>query len=119
MKKIEAVLMPHKLDDVRAAMIELDLEQFVVGELTAHEPEDAVQGRWGNKWHTDFRPRLRLEVVVDDEIATTAAQAILRAARTRYPNEASVTIATVEEVVEIVAEPPMTELTHRHVSAHA
>ncbi|MGO9454770.1 MAG: P-II family nitrogen regulator [Candidatus Binataceae bacterium] len=119
MKKIEALLMPHKLDDVRAAMIKMDLEQFIVGELTAHEPEEAARGRWGSQWHTDFRPRLRLEVVVDDEVAARAAQAILRAARTRYPAEASVTMATVEEVVEIAADHRMIEPAHRHVSAHA
>ncbi|MGO9602266.1 MAG: P-II family nitrogen regulator [Candidatus Binataceae bacterium] len=119
MKKIEVLLMPHKLDDVRAAMSKMDLEQFVVGELSAHEPEEVARGRWGNQWHTDFRPRLRLEVVVNDEIAARAAQAILRAARTRYPAEASVTMASVEEVVEIAADHRMTEPAHRHASAHA
>jgi nitrogen regulatory protein PII len=119
MKKIEAVFMPHKLDDVRNAMGELGLEKFVVSELSAHEPE-LNNGSWGREWHPDFRPRLKLEVLVKNETATEAARAILHAARTRHPLESEVTIATVEEAVEIGDDQaPAKHAENSPVTAHA
>lgn len=119
MKKIEAVFMPHKLDDVRGAMSEVGLEQYVVSELTAHEPE-LNKWRWGSEWHPDFRPRLKLEVLVKNETANQAARAILHAARTRHSIESAVTISTVEEVVEVEDDQPTTLRIERpRATAHA
>ena len=101
MKRIEAVFVPHKFDQVRAAMTSLGLSQFSVSELNAYEPEQASNDRWGSQWQEDFSPRLKLEMVVEDEIAREVALAILRAARTRHTSEASVTMTTVETVVDI------------------
>jgi len=82
-------------------MTALNLPQYVVSELNAHEPEQAGNLRWSSLWHEDFSPRLKLEVVVDDGIARQVARAILRTARTRQDAETSVRMTTVETVVEI------------------
>jgi len=82
-KKIEAVIKPHKLDEVKEA-----LNKVGVTGLTAYE----VKGFGRQKGHTeiyrgaeytvDFVPKTKIEVVVDDDLATTVEDAIIEAART-------------------------------------
>jgi|SRR5215469_6368404 len=101
MKKIEAVFVSQKFDHVTAAMTDLNLTHYPVSELNAHEPEQAGNLRWSRVWREDFAPRLKLEVVVDDGIARDVARTILNVVRSRRAGEASVTMSTVETVVEI------------------
>jgi len=100
MKKIEAVFVPQKFDQVRAVMVSLNLNQFLLTALSAHEAEPATTLRWSSDWQEDLAPRLKLEVLVDDDTAQDVARAILGAARTRHAREAFVTMSSVESVVE-------------------
>ena len=100
-KKIEAVFPPFKLDDVRDVLVENDVREFIVTEISAHEVERATAERWGRQNLTDLAPRLKLEMAISDRDATAIAYAILRAARTRRPEDTNVTIALVEQLVEI------------------
>jgi nitrogen regulatory protein P-II 1 len=82
-KKIEAIIKPHKLEDVKDA-----LNKLGVAGLTAYE----VKGYGRQKGHTevyrgaeytvDFRPKVKIEVVVDDELAPKVEDAIVELART-------------------------------------
>jgi nitrogen regulatory protein PII len=82
-KKIEAIIKPHKLEDVKEA-----LNKIGVAGLTAYE----VKGYGRQKGHTeiyrgaeytvDFRPKVKIEVVVDDEVAQAVEDAIVETART-------------------------------------
>ncbi len=106
MKKIEAIVKPHKLEDVKEA-----LNALGVTGLTAYE----VKGYGRQKGHTevyrgaeytvDFRPKVKVEVVVDDELAPRVEEALIEAARTgkigdgkifTYDCEAAVRIRTGE-----------------------
>jgi nitrogen regulatory protein PII len=100
-KKIEAVFLPFKLDDVRDVLVENNVREFIVTEINAHEVERAPAERWGRQNLTDLAPRLKLEMAISDRDATAIAYAILRAARTRRPEDTNVTIALVEQLVEI------------------
>lgn len=83
MKKIEAVIKPHKLEEVKDA-----LNALGVAGLTAYE----VKGFGRQKGHTevyrgaeytvDFRPKVKIEVIVDDDLVEQVEQAIIMAART-------------------------------------
>lgn len=83
MKKIEAIIKPHRLEDVKEA-----LNAIGVAGLTAYE----VKGYGRQKGHTeiyrgaeytvDFRPKVKIEVVVDDDAAQAVEDAIVEAART-------------------------------------
>ena len=83
MKKIEAIIKPHKLEDVKEA-----LNKLGVAGLTTYE----VKGYGRQKGHTevyrgaeytvDFRPKVKIEVVVDDEVASGVEEAFIEAART-------------------------------------
>jgi nitrogen regulatory protein P-II 1 len=82
-KKIEAIIKPHKLEDVKDA-----LNKLGIAGLTAYE----VKGFGRQKGHTevyrgaeytvDFRPKVKIEVVVDDELASKVEDAIVEMART-------------------------------------
>ena len=83
MKKIEAIIKPHKLEDVKEA-----LNKLGVAGLTAYE----VKGFGRQKGHTevyrgaeytvDFRPKVKIEVVVEDDLAAKVEEALIEAART-------------------------------------
>ena len=102
MKKIEAVIKPHKLDDVKDA-----LHTLGVSGMTAYE----VKGFGRQKGHTeiyrgaeytvDFVPKLKLEVVVDDDLAPKVEAAIVDAARTGKIGDGKVFTYDCESAVRI------------------
>jgi nitrogen regulatory protein P-II 1 len=101
-KKIEAVVKPHKLDDVKDA-----LHALGVTGMTAYE----VKGFGRQKGHTeiyrgaeytvDFVPKLKIEVVVDDDIAPKVEEAIIEAARTGKIGDGKIFVTAVEECIRI------------------
>lgn len=102
MKKIEAIIKPHKLEDVKNALSALG-----VAGLTAYE----VKGYGRQKGHTeiyrgaeytvDFRPKVKIEVVVDDEKASAVEEAIVEQARTDKIGDGKVFTYDCESAVRI------------------
>ena len=102
MKKIEAVIKPHKLDEVKD-----ELGKLGVQGLTAYE----VKGFGRQKGHTeiyrgaeytvDFVPKAQIELVVDDSLAEPAERAILEAARTGKIGDGKIFTVDVESAVRI------------------
>jgi nitrogen regulatory protein P-II 1 len=102
MKKIEAVIKPHKLDQVKEA-----LQALGVAGMTAYD----VKGYGRQKGHTevyrgseytiDFVPKTKIEVVVDDDLAPKVEQAIVEAARTGKIGDGKVFIYDAEGAVRI------------------
>ncbi len=102
MKKIEAIVKPHKLEDVKEA-----LNGLGVAGLTAYE----VKGFGRQKGHTevyrgaeytvDFRPKVKIEVVVNDDLASQVEDAIIEAARTGKIGDGKVFTYDCESAVRI------------------
>jgi nitrogen regulatory protein P-II 1 len=102
MKKIEAIIKPFKLDDVREALSEIG-----IAGMTALE----VKGFGRQKGHTelyrgaeyviDFLPKVKLEVVVKDDQAESCIEAITNAARTGKIGDGKIFVSSVERVVRI------------------
>ena len=102
MKLVTAIVKPFTIDDVKAA-----LEQAGIHGLTISE----VQGYGRQKGHTevyrgaeyavDFVPKIRVEVVVDDETAGTAVQLIVDAARTGKIGDGKVWVTPVESIIRV------------------
>jgi nitrogen regulatory protein P-II 1 len=102
MKKIEAIIKPFKLDEVREALSEIG-----VAGLTAIE----VKGFGRQKGHTelyrgaeyvvDFLPKIKLELVVPDNMVDAAMEAIIKAARTGKIGDGKIFVSAVEQVVRI------------------
>jgi nitrogen regulatory protein PII len=102
MKKVEAIIAPYKLEDVRDSLLARGIEGLSVSEVrgTGHEPVQASYYR-GTPYVIDFHPKVKLETVVCDEDAMPTAYAIVEAARTGRMGDGKVTIAAVEDVVRI------------------
>jgi nitrogen regulatory protein P-II 1 len=102
MKKVEAIISPHKLEDVRDSLLARGIEGLSVSEVcgTGHEPVRVSYYR-GTQYEIDFHPKVKLETVVCDEDAMPTAYAIVDAARTGRVGDGKVTIAAVEDVVRI------------------
>ena len=102
MKKIEAIIKPHKLDDVKTALAALGIQG-----LTAYE----VKGFGRQKGHTeiyrgseytvDFLPKVKIEVAVADDIAPKAIDAIVRAAKTGKIGDGKIFVIPLDEIVRI------------------
>ena len=102
MKKVEAIIKPFKLDDVREALSEIG-----VGGMTATE----VKGFGRQKGHTelyrgaeyvvDFLPKVKIEMVIDDDKVDECIEAITTAARTGKIGDGKIFVTTVERVVRI------------------
>ena len=83
MKKIEAIIKPHKLDDVKEALNALGVQGMTVTDVRGYGRQKGHTEIYrGAEYTVDFVPKVKIEIVVDDDIAEQAEQAILMAART-------------------------------------
>ena len=102
MKKIEAVIKPFKLDEVREALSAIGVSGLTVTE---------VQGFGRQKGHTelyrgaeyvvDFLPKVKVELVVPEKLVESAIEAIIKAARTGKIGDGKIFVTSVEQVVRI------------------
>jgi nitrogen regulatory protein P-II 1 len=83
MKKIEAVIKPHKLDEVKEALQALGISGMTVFEVKGFGRQKGhTEVYRGNEYTVDFVPKTKIEIVVDDDLAPKVEQAIVDAART-------------------------------------
>jgi nitrogen regulatory protein PII len=112
MKKVEAVFLPSKLDEVRDTMFSHGVHRFLAGSAVIHEYEHP-DSRWGTQGEDEESSTMKVEAIVPDEVADSLAHAILEVARTRHP-VAMVTVSPVDEVLEMAAGQKRT--THRRAT---
>ncbi|PKY12125.1 transcriptional regulator [Acidithiobacillus marinus] len=102
MKKIEAIIKPFKLDDVREALQEIGLAGMTVTEVKGFGRQKGHTELYrGAEYVVDFLPKLKLEVVVDDEMADRAIEAIEQSARTGKIGDGKIFVSAVERVIRI------------------
>jgi nitrogen regulatory protein P-II 1 len=102
MKKIEAVIKPFKLEDVKAALQEIGIEGMTVGEVKGFGRQKGHTEIYrGSEYTVDFLPKIKLEVVVPDAVAAAAAEAIVRAAKTGKIGDGKVFVSHVENAIRI------------------
>ncbi len=83
MKKIEAIIKPHKLDEVKEALNAIGVAGMTVTDVRGYGRQKGhTEVYRGAEYTIDFVPKIKIECVVDDDIAEKAEQAILAAART-------------------------------------
>jgi len=102
MKKIEAIIKPFKLDEVKDALHDIGLQGITVTEAKGfgRQKGHSEQHR-GPEYVVDFLPKVKLEVVCDDALVDRAVEAITAAARTGRIGDGKIFISAVEEVVRI------------------
>jgi nitrogen regulatory protein P-II 1 len=102
MKKIEAIIKPFKLDEVKEALHNLGLAGMTVVEAKGFGRQKGHTELYrGAEYVVDFLPKVKIEVVMDDQLVERAIEAIQKAAETGRIGDGKIFISSVEEVVRI------------------
>lgn len=105
MKKIEAIIKPFKLDDVKAALAELGVEGMTVIEVKGFGRQKGHTEIYrGSEYTVDFLPKIKVETVLSDELVDQAVSAIVAAARTNKIGDGKIFVSPVDEAVRIRTE---------------
>jgi nitrogen regulatory protein P-II 1 len=102
MKKIEAVIKPFKLEEVREALSEIGVSGLTVTEVKGFGRQKGHTELYrGAEYTVDFLPKVKVEVVMQDSMVEKAVDAIIRAARTGKIGDGKIFVTNVEQVVRI------------------
>ncbi len=102
MKKIEAIIKPFKLDDVREALSEAGVSGLTVTEVKGFGRQKGHTELYrGAEYVVDFLPKVKIELVVDDKILDRCIEAITGAARTGKIGDGKIFVTPVEQVIRI------------------
>jgi nitrogen regulatory protein P-II 1 len=102
MKKIEAIIKPFKLDEVKEALHEVGLQGITVTEAKGFGRQKGHTELYrGAEYVVDFLPKVKVEVVLDDDMVERALEAIQQAAKTGRIGDGKIFVSTVEEVIRI------------------
>jgi nitrogen regulatory protein PII len=102
MKKIEAIIKPFRLEDVKNALAELGIQGMTLTEVKGcgHQ-RGHTEIYQGNEYTTDFLPKLKIDLVVPNAQVEAALNAIVQAAKTGKIGDGKIFISTLDEVVRI------------------
>ncbi len=102
MKKIEAIIKPFKLEEVKEALAEIGVEGMTVSEVKGFGRQKGHTEIYrGSEYTVDFLPKIKIEVVLTDELTDKAVDAIVKAAKTGKIGDGKVFISPVLEAVRI------------------
>lgn len=102
MKKIEAVIKPFKLDEVREALSEVGVSGLTVTEVKGFGRQKGHTELYrGAEYVVDFLPKIKVEVVVADALLDTAVDSIIQAAHTGKIGDGKIFVSNVERVIRI------------------
>jgi nitrogen regulatory protein P-II 1 len=102
MKKIEAIIKPFKLEEVKDALADLGIEGMTVSEVKGFGRQKGHTEIYrGSEYTVDFLPKIKIEVVLGEDVVEKAAAAIVKAAKTGKIGDGKVFISPVEEAIRI------------------
>jgi nitrogen regulatory protein P-II 1 len=102
MKRIEAIIKPFKLEEVKDALSEIGIEGMTVTEVKGFGRQKGHTEIYrGSEYTVDFLPKVKLEIVVPDELVAKTAEAIVKAAKTGKIGDGKIFVTAVEQVVRI------------------
>ena len=102
MKKIEAIIKPFKLDEVKEALQEVGIQGITATEAKGFGRQKGHTELYrGAEYVVDFLPKVKIEVVIDDGLAERAVEAIQTAAKTGRIGDGKIFVSTVEEAIRI------------------
>ena len=105
MKKIEAIIKPFRLTDVKDALNELGIQGMTVSEVKGFGRQKGHTEIYrGSEYTVDFLPKIKIETVVADNLKDAAVQAIIKAAKTGKIGDGKVFISSIEEATRIRTE---------------
>lgn len=102
MKKLEIIIRPFKLDEVKETLAGLDVKGMTVTEVKGFGRQRGHKEVYrGAEYQVDFMPKVKIEVVIDDAQVKTVVDAVVKAARTGKVGDGKIFISTVEDVLRI------------------
>jgi len=105
MKKIEAIIRPHKLDEVHSALQEAGFSGLTVSEIRGYGRQKGHKEIYrGSEYNIEFVPKLKLELVCDDDKLESAISIIIKYAKTGQVGDGKIFVLTVEETIRIRTE---------------
>ena len=105
MKKIEAIIKPFKLEEVKDALGEIGIEGMTVTEVKGFGRQKGHTEIYrGSEYTVDFLPKIKIEVVLADTMVSQAVEAIVKAARTGKIGDGKVFVSPIENAVRIRTE---------------
>ncbi len=105
MKKIEAIIKPFKLEDVKEALSTLGVEGMTVSEVKGFGRQKGHTEIYrGSEYTVDFLPKIKIEVVLADSMVTSAVEAIVKAAKTGKIGDGKVFVSPIDNAIRIRTE---------------
>jgi len=105
MKKIEAIIKPFKLEDVKEALSGLGVEGMTVSEVKGFGRQKGHTEIYrGSEYTVDFLPKIKIEVVLADSMVDSAVDAVVKAAKTGKIGDGKVFVSSIENAIRIRTE---------------
>jgi len=102
MKKVEAIIKPFKLDEVKEALNDVGVQGITVSEVKGFGRQKGHTELYrGAEYVVDFLPKIKLEIIVPDELVSQVVEAIEKTARTGRIGDGKIFVTNVEDVVRI------------------
>lgn len=102
MKKIEAIIRPFKLDEVKEALVEEGIRGLTITEIRGYGRQKGHTETYrGSEYRIEFVPKIKIEIVVNDDKLDTVVDAILRSAKTGQVGDGKIFISEIADVIRI------------------
>jgi nitrogen regulatory protein P-II 1 len=102
MKKIEAIVKPFKLDEVKDALTKIGIQGMTVSEVRGFGRQKGQAEYYrGTEYKVDFVPKSKIELIVPDELVSQVIETIQRAAKTGKIGDGKIFLSSVDEVIRI------------------
>ncbi|MDH7603308.1 MAG: P-II family nitrogen regulator [Melioribacter sp.] len=102
MKKIEAIIRPFKLDEVKEALLEIGVHGMTITEVRGYGRQKGHKETYrGSEYQIEFVPKLKIEIVVDDSILEKVVDAILTTAKTGQVGDGKIFISDISDAIRI------------------
>lgn len=102
MKRIEAIIKPFKLEDVKDALAEIGIDGMTVSEVKGYGRQKGHSELYrGAEYVVDFLPKIKMEMIVNDEMVDQATAVIVEAARTGKIGDGKIFVTDVEKIIRI------------------
>jgi nitrogen regulatory protein P-II 1 len=102
MKKIEAIIQPHKLDEVKAALIGIGVQGMTISEVRGHGRQKGHTETYrGAEYNVDLLPKVKIEMFVQDSRTEQIIEALSAAARSGKIRDGKIIVSPIEEIIRI------------------
>ncbi|MGD1922156.1 MAG: P-II family nitrogen regulator [Pleurocapsa sp.] len=105
MKKVEAIIHSHKLDDVKSSLISVGVIGMTISEVKGYGHRKGASARYrGNEYRVDFSSKIRIEAIIEDEMADLVVKQVSLAARTGEIGDGKIFVSEVSQTIRIRTE---------------